>query len=705
MKRFYASRDGNIAIMTALLMMPMIGVASIALDYSYAARNKDRVDSAALIAATAAANTARNYLDLTGSTAASRSEADFASNTENNTDTNAITEGQRVGSASLSAQIGVIPRLTLAASNVTVKRIGNTINARVTYSVSQPTLLMSIFRIPNISYSGEGTMIVGLQDTKTSNFTLDEQWSKDQLTNTYSLPSDSSAPILKDWLASTGRTGVKIGPPPIDEADLGTTLNTNSTVRTAVGPAALTIGDNQNDNTSISKKIFFPAGVYELTYWYKSTVIYDEYEPVYICGTDVREWDWATATDWRTVAGGSGSSSLASLGAVYLDPVTTNPQTAERAPQTFSSTNMIDGCAYSARWIQRTVLFKVVNAGYFWLSFVSVFSRGTTSQGFYLGTVKLCSGSNCSGTPYNNSPWKSQPVELTKDSFENVRRVADGADFDLSTMFGYTHPLYLSPVAGWNVRTRSITNTTQADGTVVSTTSLSYPFSWTPGSGTAPIVSRTGQPTVDGVSVVEFKNPNISLTRTLLLLPGVYKLTLNMVSLPRAPTYSCADTDEMPIYTPNYFRTDYPNYGAYGGSLPSALSNDAVNVERGLLANNLFNTCQSNGTFKPEFLNTLCFLVPRTQFYDVGPYIREVAGYRLDDMRVTLLTSKITDPTRPVDNDWDPRRTPGPQAALTSTPACRGNIKAVVGGIVAWPSFGYFYRANSRIIVTQSPYP
>jgi hypothetical protein len=102
----------------------------------------------------------------------------------------------------------------------------------------------------------------------------------------------------------------------------------------------------------------------------------------------------------------------------------------------------------------------------------------------------------------------------------------------------------------------------------------------------------------------------------------------------------------------------------------------------------------------------MCFLIIRTQFYDIGVLSRDFPGERFDDMRVSLLTSKITDPTQPVNlNIWDPRNTSGPRAALAANPDCNGSIIAVVGGSIGWPSYTTFTRGNGRYVVTQSKYP
>ena len=698
-RRFNASNDGNIAIMTALLMMPMLGLAGLAIDYASAARSKDRLDQAAMIAATAAANTTRNYLDISGADGAARTNAEFSNNDDDSTNNNAVAEGRRVGLVSFRDQSALVRNVTVATRTATVTRVGNTINAAITYNASQSTLLLGMFRITTLPFSGTGTMIIGLQDTKTNDLTIDERWAAEALSTTYTLPAIVSGALIKDWYAPNGASRVLIGPPPIDDPVLGTTLTTNAATQAKVGVAALTIGSGGWG--SLSKKVYLPVGDYELSYWYKSTVTYDAYEPVYICGSEYREWDWATNRSWRN-SSGSGSGQRVSAGLVYLDPILTNPQQANNMPTTFVNGNLLDGCAYSARWIQRVVSFRVNYAGYYWLSFVAPVPPDDYHRGFNLGQVKLCAGAGCVGTPYNNSPWKTQPVLLSTDSFETRSNVRDNSNFDLTTPFGYTHPLYKSPVAGWNVRTWSVTTTTNADGSTTDTNNLSPRETWSVTGPTAPIVYRAG-PAYAGTNLVEFTQPSKTLSRSLLLTPGVYKQTFQSLSAPRQPNFNCSDRDDKSWFTATYFRTDYPNLQAYGYSAPPAMLTDGTYAERGMFTKQKAYTCNTGISYN---LQTRCFLIVRTQFYDVAVLSRDFPGERFDDMRVTLLTSKIADPNQSINpSTWDPRNTSGPQAALAANPDCNGGIVAVIGGIVGWPSYSTFTRGGGRYTVTQSKYP
>jgi hypothetical protein len=492
-----------------------------------------------------------------------------------------------------------------------------------------------------------------------------------------------------------------------------------------VGPAALKIGAGTNGG--LTKKIYLAAGNYEFRYWYKSTVVYPTYEPLYICGSDVREWDWVTATNWRSNLAGttSGTAALSTVGGVFLEPVTVNPQTANTPPSSFDSGNFLDGCAYSARWIERTASFKVNNAGYYWLSIVS--QAPGTANGFYLGQTRLCA-SACAGDPNNNSPWKTQPVTLATDSFETPQ--ADNTAFSLTTPFGYTHPLYKTPIANWNFRKVTTTTSVEAvTGRIVTSLTLTPPTTISPtnpqivirtrasiplpATPTAPAWNYSLRPNdlIPGeTNSVQFSGAYTSLTRSLLLLPGVYKLTFPITSQPQAPSYACQPGDYNPSIYPTYFRTDYPSSPSYGGSPPPFARNDPVFAEREFMQNFYYFRCNSTGSFLvPEVAggyNAICFLVLRAHSYDVGFMAFANPGMRLDDVKLELLTSKFLDPSAATSTD--PRST----VDLATKNSCdetgvytTNKIHIQYAYVTGYPQYTTYSRGGGRFTVTHSKYP
>ncbi len=430
-RRFHAARRGNIAIMTALFLMPMMGLMGLAVDYGNALFVKSRLDQAAQAAAVAAANAARNVVQ-------SANRADPAFN-ETAINSSALAEGQQIGSNIFSAQLGVVVNGSASAPTVVVTRTSNTFSAKVTYSATLNTYFARLFNLKTFNLNGARSIIIGMLDmsasASTPNSVIDEQW----LTPGAAQAGDPNAPVINDWYSGTAGSASPLAPPD------GSLLN-----GAPVTPPStyIQVGGVLNGAPVapiISKKVYLPTGNYEFRYWYKSTVVYPDYEPVYICGSVEGEMHWVTATATRTLASARNSSTTNSgaqtaRAGAYLVPILTNPQLATAPPtagrnaslpndfplppalpwsasnrRPDNSANRIDICAYSARWIQRSVPVSITNAGYFWLSFVAEPPTTTsTINGFYLGRVQLCQ-TKCSEPLNNNWPWSYKTNLFTAD--------------------------------------------------------------------------------------------------------------------------------------------------------------------------------------------------------------------------------------------------------------------------------------------------
>ena len=424
-----------------------------------------------------------------------------------------------------------------------------------------------------------------------------------------------------------------------------------------------------------------------------------------------RDGNIAIMTDsrWRSDLAGTttGTAALSSLGGVFLEPVTVNPQTANTPPTTFDAGNFVDGCAYSARWIERTASFKVNNAGYYWLSIVS--QATGTANGFYLGQTRLCA-SACAGDPNNNSPWKTQPVTLTTDSFETLAPKADSAAFQLTTPFGYTHALYKTPITNWNFRqVTTRTNVEAVTNRIVTTLTLTPPTTISPAN--PQIVIRRPNASAGDTNSVQFNGAYTSLTRSLLLLPGVYKLTFPITSPPQAPSYTCGGSvDYKPYVYPTYFRTDYPSSPSYGGSPPPFALNDSSFAEREFMQNFMYHKCSSTGSFLvPEVYGgyySICFLVLRAHRYDVGMMTLDKPGMRFDDIKLELLTSKFLNPSAA--SSTDPRST----VDMATKNSCdetgvytTNKIHIQYAYVTGYPQYTTYSRGGGRFTVTHNKYP
>lgn len=453
--RLKAARRGNIAILTALLMAPIVGMMGLTLDYGHLILVKSRLDQAALAGASAAANAARNVVQ----TAPGRENDNY---NQEDFNTKAINDGKKIGKDIFQAQFGSME----PTPTVTVERISNTFAAKVNYTYSINTYFAKYFNVSVFTVKGQQSMIVGISDIPIQSSRLgsiiDEKWNGSYSTDL----TDPTKPAINDWYSGTPGSASPLSP-------TGGTLRKGVYTPPIGFSNFIQVGGKVNGATVapiISKKVYLQAGNYELRYWYKSTTVYPEYEPLHICGSIGIEVRWAVSTVWRDGASTSttpvsDATAQSSRAGVYLDPILGNPQLAATAP-TFNSftvppavpataNNQIDICVYSSRWIQRSIPLKITDSGYFWLSYVaeapnqinpvlpnpvlpaSVGAKilatqpnPTTHNGFYLGPVQLCQNV-CDGLVAENSPWRDG-TKLFEDEF-SAPAASDGTAFNVTS--------------------------------------------------------------------------------------------------------------------------------------------------------------------------------------------------------------------------------------------------------------------------------
>ena len=385
LRLFFSACQGNVALITTFMLLPMIGVAGLAIDFAAAARTKGQLERITQIAATTAVNTARNALQVAGLG-------------NNGLDGPAVAEGARAGQYSLATQLARISNISVVgAPTWNVQRVGNTLSANVGVNIAQQTYFAKIFGYNKFNMRVTGSMIIGLMDNPTNTLNagavVDEQWT---ISATAPLPAPTTtSPVFNDWYSGTPATKSPLLP-------AGGPTYSNGTLGSAVQ-----VGNPDGSIAPIvSKKVYLPAGQYELRYWYKSTVVYPEYEPVYICGTVEAEMNWVNSGLVRPLGSPPWTQGTAlpssdprqiqtTRAGVYLDLITTDPQLATAAPdaRTFAippaspnaTNNRIDICAYSSKWIQRSVTLTITKTAYFWLSFVSEVPAQSNRNGFYLG--------------------------------------------------------------------------------------------------------------------------------------------------------------------------------------------------------------------------------------------------------------------------------------------------------------------------------
>ena len=181
-------------------------------------------------------------------------------------------------------------------------------------------------------------------------------------------------------------------------------------------------GSGTGGDSSISTKQYFNVGEYELRYNFRGRVDYPNYDPEYVCGSQLSDESWANDT---YVNGGS-DISPGSIPAnarnnqidVFFDADNNNSAPTHLindGTMSLAGSNLIDSCVYSYNWIQRSVRIYVTTAGYYWLSFAA---DGTNNSfGGQIDNIMLCIAT-CPGSLQDNFPFTGNEV-LFEDTFES----------------------------------------------------------------------------------------------------------------------------------------------------------------------------------------------------------------------------------------------------------------------------------------------
>ncbi len=394
---FRDDRRGAVAYLTAVLSLVMIGLTGLAIDYGMAVVQKSKLDAAAQAAAAAGVNAARNLLQL-----------NLTQNSQ--FDAQALAEGERVANEAFDGQLGATSRLAVSTKYVAIGRVGNTVSAQIDYEAQHTTLFSQVFGVTDMNLKGSGSIIMGLVDNPPSSRVIDEVWAEPAAPRTTTTIMDAS---YRDWR-------IQDGPPKLGPTD-----------DPRAGNMAMLVGGGGNN--SISKKVYLPAGVYELRYWYKSAVIYPEYQPAFICdgmnAANLNYWSSDRFREYSSSTIVSGSPQSARLG-VFLHPVKSDPRLAISPPTAVDFQNRVETCLYAGYWIERSTSIEVTRAGYYWLSFVGDAPAGSQKKGGWIGRVKLCIAS-CGEPDVRNFPYATNDL-LMEETF-NSPIVANRTPFNMRT--------------------------------------------------------------------------------------------------------------------------------------------------------------------------------------------------------------------------------------------------------------------------------
>ena len=145
--RLRQNKSGNVAIITALSALPMIGLFGLCIDYGIAVSNKSKLDAAADAAAVAAITTAQAAL--------------FAKSPD------AVAQGKARGLAVFAANVGKINFSSASAPpvpdiDVTLSPDGMSVQAKVSYSASSAAQFGRLFNVSKMQVSGSSQSTLGV---------------------------------------------------------------------------------------------------------------------------------------------------------------------------------------------------------------------------------------------------------------------------------------------------------------------------------------------------------------------------------------------------------------------------------------------------------------------------------------------------------------------------------------------------------------
>ena len=376
--RFGADQRGNVALMTGLLAIPLVGAIGVGVDYTRLVSYRLKVDSAASASSLAAIDAARAL--LLSNPKMSAAELEAAAKARAQQVFNALAPPESEGA-------------------VLFNRTGETLGAQVAYTGNLKTTVMGIFNIQTMNVKGESksegqTEISGDSKPSDPDMLIEENFDVSGVTANVSYGSWGNYKNFNEW--KTNNVGVEIGragtygPPPPNRAPYVAELDAGG-------------------NTFMAKRVYLEKGSYELRYWYKDRINYDPYAPVHLCTSSMTDAAWADASGNKN---GRAFGKQTNAIIVYVEPALT-----DAPPANFSETlhTMVDACIMSGpRWIERSVKFTTKAPGNHWVAFQA--EGASDGVGGVLNNIRLCRNT-CPGTVTEAFPWAAGTV-LFSDSFE-----------------------------------------------------------------------------------------------------------------------------------------------------------------------------------------------------------------------------------------------------------------------------------------------
>jgi hypothetical protein len=418
--KFDADACGSVATIFGLTVVMILIAVGAGLDLSRAYQTRQKLAEVAMLGCQYATRPAI-IAPVAASNSGSLQQADYIS---------AVTSFVQT---SLASQKLAQPQTNSAPFTYTAGS-----SAQVTLAATVPTVFMEIVHVNTIPVQATATCFTTIANvtSSSSSYVVQEGFETSSApTVTWYLPNGTAIGYSKGVVTIpkvttfntsniyTGDHGVKwVIMGYCVETDRTGTNSTTSPQGNYTAELDCDNGSGTAGDSSISTKQYLNVGEYELRYNFRGRIDYPDYDPEYICGSQLSDESWAN--DTYTNGGYNVTASTIAANArnnqidVFLDADNNNSAPTHLindGTMRLAGSNLIDSCVYSLNWIQRSVRIYVTTAGFYWLSFAA---DGTNdSYGGQLDNIMLCIAT-CPGSLQDNFPFTSNEV-LFEDTFES----------------------------------------------------------------------------------------------------------------------------------------------------------------------------------------------------------------------------------------------------------------------------------------------
>lgn len=379
--RFTLDQRGNVAMITGLLAIPMVGAVGAGIDYTRLVSYRLKTDSAATSASLAAIDTARAL--LLANPNISRAELDAA----------ARARGQQVFA-------GLAPPDTVGTT--AFLRLGDTLSAKVDFTGSLPTTFMGVLGMRTLNTTGASNstgQIGAMPNVTDPSMLVQEDFNVNGVTPTIDNGSWGVYADFNNW--KTNEVGIEIG-----RASVYGEKPPNN--------ASHVVELDGYQNTYMARKIYLTPGTYELRYYYKDRIVNAEYAPAFICGASSADLAWTEST--------TSPQKQTNAISVFLELANSDVPPASFSADQHSE---VDACVLSSgKWIERSVMITTYSVGFYWLAFQA--KGDADGYGGLLTGIRLCK-TRCPWNPMEAYPWTANQL-LFKDDFNNITLPALTAD-------------------------------------------------------------------------------------------------------------------------------------------------------------------------------------------------------------------------------------------------------------------------------------